>query len=103
MGRPSKDAKVNALEKQIAYQDAVDRNPMEGKFGEGKRKYGLGRIFARLQETSETVISLQFLVMNLEKVLRETFLFIFQTWMRQLISQNEKHVIIVTPKIRVVQ
>jgi len=90
LGRPSKDAEVNALEKQIAYQDAVDRNPMEGKFGEGKRKYGLGRIFARLQKSSETVIALQFLVMNLEKVLRDTFLFIFQFWMRRLFLQEER-------------
>lgn len=90
LGRPSKDAEVNAIEKQIAYQDAVDRNPIEGKFGEGKRKYGLGRIFARLQETSETVISLQFLVMNLEKILRDTFLSIFQSWMNQLFLQDER-------------
>lgn len=103
LGRPSKDSEVNALEKQIAYQDAVDRNPIEGKFGEGKRKYGLGRISARLRETSETVISLQFLVMNLEKVLRDTFLSIFQTWMRQLFSQDEKQLMIVLQKIRVVQ
>lgn len=95
LGRPSKDAEVNTLEKQIAYQDAVDRNPIEGKFGEGKRKYGLGRISARLQKTSETVISLQFLVMNLEKVLRDTFLPIFQYWMRQHFFQNEKQVMII--------
>ena len=64
---------MNALEKRIDYQDDVDRNPIEGKFGEGKRHYGLGRISACLQETCETVISLQFPVMNLEKVLRDTF------------------------------
>ncbi len=32
---------------------------MEGKFGEGKGPYGLGRIRARLRATSETVIALQ--------------------------------------------
>ncbi|RJG23365.1 transposase [Paenibacillus thiaminolyticus] len=47
---------------------------MEGKFGEGKRSHGLGRIRARLQTTSETVIGLQLLVMNLEKRLRVLFL-----------------------------
>ena len=46
------------------------RNAIEGKFGEGKRRYRLGRIMARLKETSESVIMLQFLVMNLEKRLR---------------------------------
>lgn len=43
---------------------------MEGKFGEGKRRYGLGRIMARLQETAESVIGVQFLVMNLQHRLR---------------------------------
>ena len=38
-----------------------------------KRRYGLGRIIARLQVTSETVIHLQFLVMNLERKLRLLF------------------------------
>ncbi|MBA2134092.1 transposase [Hydrogenispora sp. UU3] len=38
------------------------RNDIVVRFGEGKRCYGLGRIMAKLQETSETVIHLQFLV-----------------------------------------
>ena len=46
---------------------------MEGKFGEGKRKYGLARIFAKLEETAECMISMQFLVMNLEHKLRVLF------------------------------
>jgi len=33
---------------------------IEGKLGIGKRRYGLVRIMARLQETSETIIALQF-------------------------------------------
>jgi hypothetical protein len=51
---------------------------VEGKFGEGKRCSGLGRIRARLQTTSETVIGLQLLVMNLEKRLRVLFLPVLQ-------------------------
>ncbi len=43
------------------------------KFGEGKRKYGLNRIADKLKETSESVIMLQFLVMNLEHKLRVLF------------------------------
>jgi hypothetical protein len=57
-------------------QDASERNAIEGKFGEGKRRYGLARIMARLKETAESVIFLQFLVMNLERRLR-VILFIF--------------------------
>ena len=73
LGRPAKDAQINADQKRIEYQDASERNAIEGKFGEGKRRYGLGRISACLQKTSETVIALNFLVMNLGKMLRDTF------------------------------
>ncbi|GER71394.1 hypothetical protein BpJC7_26970 [Weizmannia acidilactici] len=58
---------------RLANQDAFERNAVEGKFGEGKRKYGLGLIRARLQKTSETVVVLQFLIMNLERKLRVIF------------------------------
>jgi IS5 family transposase len=51
-------------------QDVGIRNAVEGKFGEGKRFYSLDRIMAHLTETSETVIAMQLLVLNLEKRLR---------------------------------
>ncbi|TEB11649.1 hypothetical protein Pmgp_01445 [Pelotomaculum propionicicum] len=47
-----------------------ERNAVEGGFGICKRRYGLARIMARLKETAESIISLQFLVMNLEHRLR---------------------------------
>ena len=59
LGRPPKHE--SAAEKQQAKQEASERNEIEGKRGEGKRPYGLGLIQARLQQTSETVIALQFL------------------------------------------
>jgi IS5 family transposase len=71
LGRPSADQQE---QKRLAKQDASARNAVEGKFGEGKRCYGLGRIRAHLQSTSETVIGLQLLVMNLAKRLRVLFL-----------------------------
>ena len=54
-------------------ENASIRNAIEGKFGEGKRKYGLGRIMAKLENTSTTVIAVIILVMNLEKRLRLLF------------------------------
>ena len=54
--------------------EAGERNAVEGKFGEGKRAYGLNRIFTRRQDTSETSIHLVFLVMNMEKRLRSLLL-----------------------------
>jgi len=36
--------------------EAGERNAAESKFGESKRTYGLGRIYIKLKETSETSI-----------------------------------------------
>lgn len=89
LGRPPK--KEDKKQKQIAYQDASERNAIEGKFGEGKRTYGLGLIQARLQETSESVISLQVLNLNLSKALRElSFLFFSLSW-PILFGNRENH------------
>lgn len=76
LGRPPKenDPLVARLEKQ----DAAERNEVEGKFGIGKRKYGLDRIGAKRSETSQTVISLQFIVMNLERRLPVLFFLLFR-------------------------
>jgi len=68
LGRPSKRA--DKKQRRLERLDEKIRNAIEGKFGEGKRCYGLDRIMAKLKETSETVIVLQFLVMNLEYKLR---------------------------------
>lgn len=37
------------------------------KFGTGKTRYGLARIFVDLKETAECVINMAFFVMNLDK------------------------------------
>jgi hypothetical protein len=70
LGRPAKDPEVLRAQRKQERIDAGIRNAVEGKIGEGKRAYGLGRIMARLQETSETVVALQLLAMNLERRLR---------------------------------
>jgi len=66
-GRRSPDS---TQEKKISRQDMRERNAVESIFGTCKRRYCLARIMARLKETAESVISLQFLVMNLERRLR---------------------------------
>jgi transposase, IS5 family len=68
LGRPSEEEKKEA--KIQEYQDSCERNEVEGKFGKGKRKYTLDCIMAKLRETSESVIILNLLVMNLDKRLR---------------------------------
>ena len=68
LGRPKQG--LNVQEKRIERQDNRERNEVEGKFGEGKRRYGLNRIMARLKDTAESEIAMQFLVMNLQHRLR---------------------------------
>ncbi len=82
LGRPPKPTEENKAElkeaSRQARQDELDRIPIEGKFGLGKRRYGLNRIMTKLSFTSKTSIAITFLVMNLEKWLKATFLFLFQ-------------------------
>ena len=78
LGRRPVSNEVCAEQKRQERKDAGDRNAVEGKFGEGKRGYGLNRIMCRLEETSETQIVLIFLVMNLNKILRDLFCAFFK-------------------------
>ena len=73
--RPPKQ--MDPEQKQQEHLDMGERNAAKGKFGEGKCSCGLGLIRARLRQTSETVIALQLLVMNLEKRLRLLFWLLF--------------------------
>ncbi len=57
--------------------DPGDRNPIEGKFGQGKTRYGLGLIKTRLQVTSVTWVSLIILVLNLVRMAKDSALLIF--------------------------
>ncbi|TCL53425.1 IS4 family transposase, partial [Hydrogenispora ethanolica] len=78
LGRPTNDEEVLKEQLRQERQDTGIRNAVEGKFGEGKRFYGLNRIMAHLLETSETVIAMQLLVMNLEKRLRLLWFIFFK-------------------------
>ncbi len=67
LGRPRKN--ISFDEKKLSLRDERIRNEIEGKFGIGKRKYGLNLIMTKLKETSETEIAMSFLVMNLMTLL----------------------------------
>jgi len=75
LGRPPKDPEINAAQKQQLSADQRRRNEVEGVFGSGKRKYSLKLIMARLIHGAETSISMAFLVMCAEKILRLIRLF----------------------------
>jgi hypothetical protein len=68
LGRPAKETRK--LFRALERQDAYARNAIEGKIGEGKTGHGLDRIMARLIESSETVIAISFLSMNISRWLR---------------------------------
>jgi transposase, IS5 family len=98
LGRPPKDqSKQKELKKQ-AWQDEIDRIPIEGKFGQAKRRFGLSRIMCKLASTSETAIAMTFLVMNLEKWLKD-FLFLFLNCTKYLFGAcfigNQKQKVVV--------
>jgi hypothetical protein len=63
LGRPP--ANVSKEKKKQALEDERIRNSIEGKFGQAKRRFSLGRVMAKLSHTSETAIAMTFLVMNL--------------------------------------
>lgn len=71
LGRPPKN--VSPQKKKQAREDERIRNSIEGKFGQGKRRFSLSRVMAKLPHTSLTSIALTFLVMNLSTLLLRLF------------------------------
>ena len=59
-----------AAEKQQFIDDQRQRNAVEGKIGQGKRRFGLGLIREKLSATQGSTMALNVLVMNLEKLLQ---------------------------------
>jgi len=69
LGRPTQNEERLKVEKELEYADAGERNIVEGRFGIGKRRYGLNKIMTKLKSTSETSIALIFLMMNLDRII----------------------------------
>ena len=68
LGRHPKDQEKLQAQKEQEYADEGVRNQVEGRFGVAKRRYGLDKVMTKLSGTSETVIALIFLVMNLDMI-----------------------------------
>lgn len=75
LGRPTKVIDPEVLKQQLADNSA--RNAIEGKFGQCKRRLGLGRIMARRKDSSETVIAITILTANLIRWEQEIAVLIF--------------------------
>ena len=80
LGRPKTNTEQLKQDKQQQHQDEIDRIAIEGKFGQGKRRFGLARVMAKLAGTSEVVVMVSFIVMNLEKILSGVLSFLFLQW-----------------------
>lgn len=65
LGRPKKTDKPD---RKQDYKDICERVEVERKFSLAKLKCGLGKIYTRLAETTESVIALSILVVNLKKI-----------------------------------
>lgn len=88
LGRRKKDPEVARQDKTLIRQDERDRIPVEGKFGNGKRRYGLDRIMAKRVSTSESTIGTIILVMNLERILRY---FLFISFLREALRNQRRN------------
>jgi len=69
LGRPKSDPELLAEEKRQFRDDQRQRNAVEGKIGQGKRRFGLGLIREKLAVTQGSTFAVNVLVVNLEKLL----------------------------------
>jgi IS5 family transposase len=85
--RPKNDPELAADEKQQFIDVQRQRNAVEGKIGQGKRRFGLGLIREKLAATQGSTIAMNVLVMNLEKLLE--LLFVLVAYWLQLLLSNQ--------------
>lgn len=76
LGRPPKEEKEKKQRRRQQRQDEIQRIPIEGKFGQGKRAYGMDCIKAKTKSTSESWINAVFFVLNLTRMAKD-----FAVWM----------------------
>ena len=91
LGRPKSDPELVAAEKKQFIDDQRQRNAVEGKIGECKRRYGLGLIREKLIATQGSSIAMNILVMNLQKLLRLLFVFIALCWQLLIATTKTQH------------
>lgn len=83
LGRPPK---MTRAEKRQLQKEMAGRNAIEGKFGQGKSAYGLQKIKARMQATSESWIMSIYFIMNLVKLSARAFLHLLKVWLQRIMQ-----------------
>ena len=79
LGRPPK---LTPEQKRVINKELATRNRIEGKFGEGKRKYQLDCVKAKLQATSESWVANVLFVMNLAAWMRANIFVSILNWIK---------------------
>lgn len=75
LGRPPKQ--IDSQRAIQARQDELERIPIEGKFGQAKRRFSLSKIMCKLAQTSEAAIAVTFIVLNIERWLKAILFCLF--------------------------
>ena len=88
LGRPKKDVDTK-LDKKTTYQDNTDRIEVERKFSLAKRKFGLGLLLTKREDTTKASIVLSIIAMNIDRLL--ALLFQLLDFIRSLLFQNDKN------------
>ena len=61
---------IRRLTKKTEYKDNVDRIEVERKFSLAKRKFGLGLIRTKLEDTTKSSIMVAVIAMNVDRLTR---------------------------------
>jgi len=88
LGRKPK-VSLNRYQKEKLKKERGERNHIEGKFGQGKSKYKLNKIMARLSDTKESWIGAIIFVLNILKLSKDVFWLNFKWLMSSIIHQFE--------------
>ena len=70
LGKPASDPTVRKQERYLEWLESGERGDIERRFGVNKRCYSLGCVTAKLQHTSEVMIFMSVLILNLQRRLR---------------------------------
>jgi len=97
--KPVKEIK-SRYQKRKERREAVERNQVEGKFGQGKRGYGLNDIRARLATTSNSWIGAIIFVMNLIRYMRDIPLSYFVSLLLKLMKVRNINIYPVKPQMK---
>ena len=96
--KPIKEIK-SRYQKRKERREAAERNQVEGKFGQGKRGYGLNDIRARLATTSNSWIGAIIFVVNLIRHMRDIPLPYFVTLLLKLMKVRNINIYPLRPQL----